>query len=225
MKLSVIMPIYNEKETIREIINRVKKVDLNKEIIVVDDCSTDGTREVLKKIKGVKVVLHKQNGGKGTAIRTGLKYVTGDIIVIQDGDLEVNPQEFIRLMECIKNGADVVYGSRMLGKSYKDLPLYYKHYLGNKLLNFITNLLYGCKITDMETCYKMIKTKIVKSLNLKAKRFDFEPEITSKILKRGYKIKEIPIGYNPRSFKEGKKINWKDGIKAALYLIKYRFFD
>lgn len=225
MKLSIIMPIYNEKNTIKEIINKVKKVKLKKEIIVVDDCSKDGTRDILKKIKGIKLILHKQNNGKGTAIRTGLKYVTGDVVVIQDGDLEVDPREFIKMMEFIENGKDVIYGSRLLDKKFKDMPIYYRHYIGNKLLNFITNLLYNSKITDMETCYKMIRIKIIKNLRLKAKRFDFEPEITSKILKKGYKIKEIPISYSPREFKEGKKINWKDGIKAMWYLIRYRFFD
>lgn len=222
MKLSIIMPIYNEKNTIKEIINRVKEVNLDKEIIVVDDCSKDGTREILEKIKGIKIVLHEQNMGKGAAIRTGLKHVTGNVMVIQDGDLEMNPQEFVKMLKLIENGEDVVYGSRLLGMSYKDFSL---HYVGNILLSTITTLLYMSKITDMETGYKMIKTNIIKNINLRAKRFDFEPEITSKILKKGYKIKEVPIKYYARSFEEGKKINWKDGVKALGYLIKYRFMD
>ncbi|MBS3072643.1 glycosyltransferase family 2 protein [Candidatus Pacearchaeota archaeon] len=230
-KLSIIIPVYNEEKTITEIIKKVQAVkipNILKEIIIVNDCSKDNSFEIItklaKKYKNIKFYSHKENKGKGAALRTGFSHVTGDYIVIQDADLEYNPEDFNRLITPIRNSeADVVYGSRMLGRI--DGFQITSHYYGNLFLSLITRLLYGNKITDMETCYKMMKSEVVKNLNLKANSFDIEPEITAKIIKKGYKIIEIPINYRSRSFLEGKKIHWDDGIIAMITLIKYRFFD
>jgi glycosyltransferase involved in cell wall biosynthesis len=231
MKLSIIMPVYNEEKTIEKIVGKVQKVkikNIEKEIIIVDDASKDKSLDKINKIenkyKNVKVFSHKINQGKGAAIRTGLKYFTGDIVTIQDGDLEYNPEDFKRLIKPIlERKTKVVYGSRLLGEERGfNVPL---HYLGNRILSLATTLFYFRRITDMETCYKMMTKDVVDSLKLKAKRFDIEPEITAKIIKKGYKIIEIPIIYNCRSFKEGKKITWMDGMKALYYLIKYRFIN
>ena len=231
VKLSIIIPVYNEEDTILKVIEKVKKVrlkNITKEIIIVDDFSEDGTKNMLKNIrdKTNKVLFHKKNMGKGTAIRTGLKNDTGDIILIQDADFEYNPQEYPKLLKPIlENKSKVVYGSR-LETTRKNLKKMYKlHYIGNLILTLITNLLYGTRITDMETGYKVFRREVIKNMNLRAKRFDFEPEITAKILKRGYKIHEVPISFVGRKFDEGKKITWIDGIKDAYYLIKYRFVD
>ncbi|MBI2564766.1 glycosyltransferase family 2 protein [Candidatus Woesearchaeota archaeon] len=224
-KLSVIIPVFNEKNTIEEVVKRVQsvKILLEKEIIIVDDGSTDGTRIVLKKLDGVKIIFHEKNKGKGAAIRTGIQNATGDIILVQDADLEYKPEEYPKLIQPIIEGkTDVVYGSRFMGDH---MPRYYFNYLGNKLLTFLTNLLYGSNITDMETCYKVIKADILKAIPLNATKFDFEPEITAKLLKRGHTIFEVPIWYKCRSYDEGKKINWIDGLKAVWYLIKYCFVD
>ena len=230
-KLSIIIPTYNEEKTIKNVIDRVKNVQLkniSKEIIIVDDFSTDNTKIILKKIeeKSIKIFYHKKNMGKGAAIRTGLKNATGDIILIQDADLEYNPKEYEKLLyPIINNKADVVYGSRVeaIRKNIKNM--YKLHYIGNLFLTSMTNLLYGVKITDMETGYKVFRRDVIKDTNLRAKRFEFEPEITAKILKKGYKIVEVPINFAGRKFDEGKKITWKDGVQAAYYLLKYRFFD
>ncbi|MAG47629.1 glycosyl transferase [archaeon] len=229
MKLSIIIPVYNEEKTLEEIIDKVQNVNLKeieKELIIVNDKSTDNTNEKIKlltkKYSNIKSFSHNINQGKGAAIRTGLKNFTGDIIVIQDGDLEYNPEDFKRLIQPILNKkTKVVYGSRLLGEE-KGFSIF-SHYLGNRILSIATTLLYFRRITDMETCYKMFTKDVINSLKLKAKRFDFEPEITAKIIKKGYKIIEIPIVYNCRSFKEGKKITWVDGLKALFYLLKYRF--
>lgn len=226
MKLSIIVPVYNEEKTVKEIIRRVMAVPLSieKEIIIVDDFSTDSTKEILKKIdnKNINIVYHSKNQGKGSAIRTGIKYTTGDIIIIQDADLEYNPEEYPKLIQPILDGkTKVVYGSRYKGKITG--PNLLSHLYGNKLLTFITKLLYFQNISDMETCYKVLKKEVLNNINLKAKRFDFEPEITAKIIKKGFKIYEVPITYQSRLFDEGKKITWRDGIKALYYLIKYRF--
>lgn len=231
MKLSIIIPAYNEGKTILKVINRVKNVKLKnikKEIIVVDDFSRDGTRKLLERLQDrkLKIFFHERNQGKGAAIRTALKRATGDIILIQDADLEYDPKEYEKLLKpVIENKTKVVYGSR-LASIRKNLKKMYKlHYFGNLFLTAVTSVLYGAKITDMETGYKVFKKEVIKNMSLKAKRFDFEPEITAKILKKGYKITEVPIDFIGRKFSEGKKITWKDGVKALLYLIKYRFTD
>lgn len=231
LKISVIIPAYNEEKTIKRIIDEVKKVylkDMSKEIIIVDDCSDDNTRAILKNINDVslKILFHKKNMGKGAAIRTGLKKSTGDIILIQDADLEYNPAEYIKLLKpIIGNKANVVYGSRLEAIKRNIKKMYKLHYIGNIFLTLLTNLLYGARITDMETGYKVFRREVIKDINLRANRFDFEPEITAKILKKGYKIYEIPINFVGRKFNEGKKITWVDGIKASFYLIKYKFVD
>ncbi|MEK6907165.1 MAG: glycosyltransferase family 2 protein [Nanoarchaeota archaeon] len=231
MKLSIIIPVYNEEKTLNQLVERVEIVNLGnikKELIVVNDCSKDNSQNIIKKLmkkyKNIRLINHEFNQGKGAAIRTGLNYADGDILIIQDGDLEYNPEEYKKLIKPILEGrTKVVYGSRLLGKIKGfNIPV---HYIGNKFLSLITTLLYFRRITDMETCYKMMTEDVIKNIKLRAKRFDFEPEITAKIIKRGYKIIEIPITYNSRSFQEGKKITWRDGLKAIYYLIKYRFFD
>lgn len=230
-KLSIVIPVYNEEKTIAEIIKKVQAVkipDIIKEIIIVNDYSKDRSFEIITKLskryKNIKYYNHKENKGKGAALRTGFLHATGDYVVIQDADLEYNPEDFKRLIIPIRNGeADVVYGSRMLGKigGFQITS----HYYGNLFLSFVTRLLYNNKITDMETCYKMIRKDVLKNLNLKSNSFDIEPEITAKIIKKGYKIIEIPINYKSRSFLEGKKIHWDDGLLALITLVKYRFLD
>ncbi len=227
MKLSIIMPVYNEKNTILKILDKVKNVKLKKiekEIIIVDDFSTDGTRDVLKEINetNIKIFFHKKNFGKGAAIKTALPHVTGDLVIIQDADLEYDPQDYKKLINCLKKKkSDVVYGVRSSNKKS-----YYRFYLGNKFLTLLTTLLYNKKMKDMETCYKLFRSKILKKININANGFDFEPEITAKILKKKkIKIYQIPISYNPRSVEEGKKIKIKDGLIAIWTLIKYRFTD
>lgn len=234
MKVSIIIPVYNEKRTIRRLLDKVLSVKLAKEVIIVDDGSNDGSREILKEElknpKNVKMFFRPKNRGKGAAVRTGLKEASGDVIIIQDADLEYNPEDYHKLLKPIKEGkAEVVYGSRFLGRSLRifgknptPMPL---HWVGNKFLTWLTNLLFRNGITDMETCYKVFTKKVAKSLKLKSNRFDFEPEITAKILKKGYKILEIPIYQRPRSYKAGKKITWRDGIIALYTLLKYRFVD
>ena len=230
MKLSIIIPVFNEEKTIHQLLKKVNSVNygIEKEIIVVNDGSRDKTLERIleaqKKFKKMKIISYSKNKGKGYAIKRAIKLSSGDIIVIQDGDLEYDPRDLKKLIKPILNEEyKVVYGSRFLGKSSNfDIPL---HFLGNKFLSFLTNLLYSKKISDMETCYKMMTRDVIKNIKLNATRFEFEPEITIKIIKSGHDIFELPINYESRSFKEGKKINWRDGLKAAYYLIKYRFFD
>ena len=219
------IPVHNELHTIREALRRVQEVDLEKEIIVVDDHSSDGTREILSKIADdeVRVIYHDQNTGKGAAIRTALQYVTGDIVIIQDGDLEYNPADYHKLIEPIVAGrASVVYGSRFLGEIAN---MQFLNYIANKILALTASLLFFNWITDEGTCYKVFKADVLKSLELKCTGFDFCPEVTAKVLKRGYKIVEVPISYHGRSTDEGKKIRWQDGLKAFLTLIKYRLMD
>ncbi len=226
MKLSVIIPVHNELHTIEEALRQVQEVDLDKEIIVVDDHSSDGTREILSQITDnneVKVVYHDQNSGKGTAIRTALPYVTGDIVIIQDADLEYNPADYHKLIEPIVAGrASVVYGSRFLGEITN---MHFLNYIANKILAITASLLFFNWITDEGTCYKVFEADLLKSLDLKCTGFDFCPEVTAKVRKRGYKIVEVPISYHGRSTEEGKKIRWQDGLEAFLTLIKYRLVD
>ncbi|MCK4672546.1 glycosyltransferase family 2 protein [candidate division WOR-3 bacterium] len=218
MELSVIIPVYNEADNIKRILSAVENVKINKEIIVVDDFSTDGTRKFLRKKQGIKLVFHKKNMGKGAAIRSALKIVSGDFVIIQDADLEYSPNQYTRLFKPIKeNSTKVVYGSRILGKGVFLKSSYY----ANRFLTLLTNVLFNGHITDMETCYKMIETKLLKNLDLTSSRFEIEPEITCKILKRKEKIVELPITYKGR--KKGKKIGVKDGIQAIWNLIKWKF--
>lgn len=228
MKLSIIISVYNEKGTISEILDRVRGVDMGnieKEIIIVDDFSNDGSREVLKgeEEKGVIVLYHERNRGKGAAIRTALEHITGDFVIIQDADLEYDPEDYMKLIGPILKGrADVVYGSRFTGERKNML---FWHWIGNRFLTLITNILYNTTLSDMETCYKLFKAEIIKGLRIRSDRFNFEPEITAKIMKKGIRIYEVPISYTGREFNEGKKITWKDGFSALWTLVKYRFVD
>ncbi len=223
MKLSVIIPVFNERSTIEEVIDQVNRVAVDKEIIVVDDGSTDGTVEVLRKKERevTKVHLSPVNFGKGAAIRVGLTYVTGDVIVIQDADVELDPQEYHLLLAKIEQGAEVVYGSRFLGRN-PGISLVTR--LANRFLTLLTNLLYGCRLTDMETAYKMFRVEVARRLRLRCIGFELEPEITAQFLKLGAKIHEVPVSYNPRTVEQGKKIGWRDGLRAVYYLLLYRFF-
>lgn len=226
MKLSVIIPVYNEVATVAEVLARVRSVPIEKEIVIVDDGSSDGTREVLERFRdqeGISIVLHPHNQGKGAAIRTGLRHTTGELVVVQDADLEYDPGEYARLLKPLLAGeADVVYGSRFLGSPEKMTGL---HRVGNAFLTWVTNVLYGCRLTDMETCYKIIRGEIARSIRIESDRFDFEPEITAKLLRMGHRIVEVPISYRGREFHEGKKITWKDGFAALRALFRYRFAD
>lgn len=227
MKLSVIIPVYNEMRTIAEILRRVKLVDIPKEVIVVDDGSTDGTRDYLRSLEsreGFKVLYQDKNMGKGAAIRKAIDHVSGDIVIIQDADLEYDPQDYRKVIAPIFEGrANVVYGSRYINPA-NDLP-WTRYKVGVLALTAVANLLYGAGITDEATCYKAFKADVLKSLPLKCKRFEFCPEVTAKVRKRGYRIEEVPISFHYRTVKEGKKIGWKDGLEAVLTLIKYRFID
>mgnify|MGYP006279989169 CR=1 FL=1 len=227
MRLSVIIPVYNEENTLVELIKRVQDTGLADEIILVDDGSQDGTREILKQYQDssiIKIILHKKNQGKGAAVRTGLEEASGDVILIQDADLEYNPRDYPELLRPIKEGvADVVYGSRFLGASRRVAMFW--HMVANKLLTLMTNILYDTILTDMETGYKVFRREVVEDMPLHAKRFEFEPEFTAKILKRDYRIFEVPITFNPRDYEEGKKIGLKDAFEAVWALIKYRIVD
>jgi glycosyltransferase involved in cell wall biosynthesis len=223
MKLSVVIPVYNEKETILDIYARVKAVPIDKEIILVDDFSTDGTRELLAGLKDgeSRVLMHERNKGKGAALRTGFQNVTGDIVIIQDADLEYDPGQYQKLIQPILDGkADVVYGSRFVTGDYRRV-LFFWHMLGNKLLTLLSNMLTNLNLTDMETCYKVFRREVLEKITIEENRFGFEPEITAKIAKMDLRIYEIGISYSGRTYKEGKKIGWKDGISALKCILKY----
>lgn len=226
MKLSVIIPVYNERDTIRHIVERVKAVPLDKEIVVVDDFSTDGTRDVLKAFDdpAVNILYHEENMGKGAALSTGFANVTGDIVVVQDADLEYDPEEYPRLIEPITDGiADVVYGSRFLGGGAHRVLLYW-HSVGNRFLTMLSNMCTNVNLTDMETCYKVFRAEILQKITLKSKRFGFEPEFTARVARLGVRIYEVPISYHGRDYSEGKKIGWRDGLAAIWHIIKFNFF-
>ncbi len=224
--VSIIIPVYNEKNTILDVLAKVKEAEvgkLKKEVIIIDDGSTDGTREILKDVNNAKVFFHEFNKGKGAAIRTGLQHARGEVVLIQDADLEYNPEEYKKLLEpIITSKADVVYGSRFANGKIFNKNMYYSHCIGNMVLTNVTNLLYGANLEDMETCYKVIRKEILNNIDLKSDRFEIEPELTAKILKKGINIHEVPISFAPRGFYEGKKINWRDGIIALWTLVKYR---
>ena len=225
--LSVVMPAYNERDTIEEIIDRVMRVPMRVELIVVDDCSKDGTRELLSELQkkhSFTLILKEKNGGKGSALQRGFQAVTGDVMVIQDADLEYSPEEYPELIELIAQGrADVVYGSRFIGRHRAFL---FTHYVGNRLLTLVTNILYNTMLTDMETCYKMMRVDVLRAITpLQSNGFGIEPELTAKIFKRGYRVYEVPITYDGRNYDEGKKITWRDGVVALWVLIKYRFTE
>ena len=241
MKLSIIMPVYNEIGTITEILQRVRAVQLKvpvgygpddgdmvefaREVVIVDDGSTDGTREILRALEGepdLRIVFHEHNQGKGAAVRTGLQHAAGDVMLVQDADLEYDPRDYLALLQPIVEGrSQVVYGSRFRGGPTK--TMFFWHMIGNRFLTLVTNVLYNTILSDMETCYKVFTREVAEQLNLRAPGWGFDPEITAQILKRGYRIYEVPISYTGREFEEGKKISWRDGLVVLWTLIKYRF--
>ena len=224
--LSVVMPVYNERASVGEIVDRVLSVPMRIELIAVDDASTDGSREILERLskeRGFQMLTQDRNRGKGAAVRRGIDAATGQVIVVQDADLEYSPEEYPDLLDLIKKGkADAVYGSRFIGRHRCFL---FTHYLANLFLNLVTNVLYNTTLTDMETCFKAVRAELLKDMNLKSNRFGIEPEITAKLFKRGARVYEVPITYEGRDYSEGKKITWRDGFPALWTLVKYRFTD
>ncbi len=232
MKLSIVIPLYNEKATLATLLRRVidAPVRLEKEVIVVDDASTDGSWDELQRIRDqvgdppLRIFRHERNQGKGAAVRTGFSQVQGDVAIVQDADLEYDPREYPRLLEpLLEDRADVVYGSRFLGGPHRVLLFW--HYMGNRFLTFVCNLLYNVNLTDMETCYKVLRRDVLDRIHLKCERFGFDPEITAKVCKLGCRLYEVPISYHGRSYAEGKKITWKDGFTVLWTLLRFRFND
>lgn len=227
MKLSIVIPVYNENKTILEVLERVRNINLSKEIIVVDDGSTDGTREKLNSLPAseqIKIILQPRNLGKGAALRTGFEAVTGDIVIVQDADLEYDPGEYPMLIQpIVANKADVVFGSRFLGGPHRVLLFW--HSVGNKILTLLSNMTTDLNLTDMETCYKVFRADVLNKIKLRENRFGFEPEFTAKVAKARCRIYEVPISYSGRDYNEGKKIGWKDGIAAFYFILRYRFFN
>ena len=228
LRLSVVMPVYNERRTVETSIARLREVGLDMELICVDDGSTDGTRDILQRLRDEGtidvLVLQEQNGGKGTAVRAGIRAATGDVVVIQDADLEYDPWDLPALMEPITSGrADAVFGSRFLGAPAR--VLYFWHRVGNGFLTLVSNMFTDLNLTDMETCYKMVRTDLMKSLPLKSRRFGIEPELTARLAQARARIYEVPISYHGRTYAEGKKINWKDGVAAFWHIVRSNVFD
>jgi glycosyltransferase involved in cell wall biosynthesis len=230
-KLSVVIPVYNEKQWIRELVRRVRAVPLPKEIILVDDCSTDGTRDILRELEAegddIRVFLQAHNQGKGAALREGFRHVTGDLVVVQDADLEYDPAEYVHLIQpIIDQRADVVFGSRFIGESHR--VLYFWHYVANKMLTMLSNMFTNLNLTDMETCYKVFRREVLDGIQLKSNRFGFEPEITAKIARRrnpAWRIYEVPISYAGRTYEEGKKIGFRDAVTALFCILRFWLFD
>jgi len=229
MKLSVVIPVYNEKKTLAEIVRRVQATPYDKELIIVDDASTDGSREILRQLAqeydNIRPYFHERNQGKGAALRTGFQHVQGDVVLIQDADLEYNPIDYPELLKPIERGvADVVYGSRLIGAAPHRV-LFFWHYVGNKVVTTLSNMFTNLNLTDMETCYKVFKAEVLKDIQIKSERFGVEPELTAKIAKKRWRVYEVPISYDGRDYSEGKKITWRDGIAAVYYIIRFRFWD
>ncbi|MBM4274876.1 MAG: glycosyltransferase family 2 protein [Deltaproteobacteria bacterium] len=229
MKLSIVMPVYNEKDTLEEIMRLVQATPYDKEVIVVDDASVDGSRDILMRLAqqydNLKVFYHEGNQGKGAALRTGFAQVTGDVVIIQDADLEYRPMDYPALLEPIEQGvADVVYGSRLIG-ARPHRVLYFWHFMGNKAVTTLSNMFTNLNLSDMEVGYKVFKAAVLKDIRIKSNRFGVEPELTAKIAKQGVRIYEVPISYHGRDYAHGKKITWRDGIAAIFHILRFRFFD
>ncbi len=225
--VAVVIPVFNEKDTVREILGRVQAQGVVNEIVMVDDCSTDGTRDVLRDLEqqeSIRIFYHDVNQGKGAALRTGFEHVKSDVIIIQDADLEYDPVEYKGLLQPILDGrADVVYGSRFLGGPHR--VLFFWHYVGNKLLTLLSNMFTNLNLTDMETCYKVFRSEVLKGFTLRCNRFGFEPELTAKVARRKWRVYEVPISYHGRDYEEGKKIGWKDAVAAFYWIVRFRLFD
>jgi glycosyltransferase involved in cell wall biosynthesis len=229
MKLSIVIPVYNEEATLAEIVKRVQATPYDKELIIVDDASKDRSREILQGLAqeydNIRIFFHDRNRGKGAALRTGFSQVTGDVVLIQDADLEYNPVDYPELLKPIERGvADVVYGSRLVGAAPHRV-LFFWHYVGNTMVTTLSNMFTNLNLTDMETCYKVFKAEIIKDIKIKSDRFGVEPELTAKIARKRCRIYEVPISYDGRDYSEGKKITWRDGIAAIYYIIRFRFWD